>query len=71
MVDARCGQRRLIVVAHVDTGDETSLCALYDDGDVVRIAVSDRYVDRGISHAEGHVARGFGLVQLCSVDCSG
>lgn len=64
-------QRRLVVVAHVDTGDATSLCALWDDGEVIRVAVSSLLTERAIRHAEEHVAAGIDLIQVCSIGCPG
>lgn len=70
MARAQEGARRLVVVARIDPGDDVSLCALLDDGEVVRAAISARHADVALHHAQEHARRGVGVIQVCSIGCT-
>ncbi len=71
MTTALARMRRTVVITRVDAGDDTSLCALADDGEMIRVAVNSRVGELAIDHARGHIAHGFDLVQVCSLGCPG
>lgn len=59
----------LETVVHAMVGDETILCVIATARGRVSIVVNEHYSD-ALTHARGHISRGFGGVQVCSPDCS-
>lgn len=69
MTLAREGTRRIVVVSRVET-DDSALCFLLDDGEVIRAGIDARHAQYALLHAERHAARGIDGFQLCALDCS-
>ena len=63
--------RRQYIIVGQHNFDDPALCAMFDDGEVIRVAVNLYHGITVVSHIELHLARGIDTVQVCSIDCPG
>lgn len=62
--------RHYVIVGQHDF-DDPALCAMFDDGEVIRVAINLHHGISVLAHIEHHLARGIDTVQVCSTDCPG
>lgn len=62
------GTRRIVVVDEVDV-DDSALCFLLDDGEIIRAAINRNHSGYAMAHADLHARRGIKGFQLCALSC--